>query len=130
MAFDFLKPVGQRVLAHCELLPPQALGQVIYKHTEQDGLPAVERLLDEMLERRTPDGRFLAFATFIRQPEPEWSTLATVDIWYTSTKIHSRLKLNMLTRMLMSLMPKLSMPTTAAMTMGGMESIKTKIRAL
>ena len=41
MAFDFLKPVGQRVLAHCELLPPQALGQVIYKHTEQDGLPVL-----------------------------------------------------------------------------------------
>lgn len=44
--------------------------------TEQDDLPVVEALLDEMLEHRTPEGRFLSFATFIRQPEPEWSTLA------------------------------------------------------
>ncbi len=44
--------------------------------TERDDVPAVARLLDEMLEHRTPEGRFLAFATFIRQPEPQWSTLA------------------------------------------------------
>lgn len=41
MAFDFLLPVSQRVLAHCELLPAQALGRVVYKHTEQDGLPVL-----------------------------------------------------------------------------------------
>lgn len=41
MAFDFLQPVSQKVLAHCELMPPQALGQLIYKHTEQDGLPVL-----------------------------------------------------------------------------------------
>ncbi|WP_445381271.1 formimidoylglutamase [Robiginitalea sp. IMCC43444] len=41
MAFDFLKPVSQKVLAHTELLPPQALGHSIYKHTEQEGLPVL-----------------------------------------------------------------------------------------
>lgn len=41
MAFDFLKPVSQKVLAHCELMPAQALGRLIYKHTEQDGLPVL-----------------------------------------------------------------------------------------
>ena len=41
MAFDFLQPVSQRVLAHCELLPAQTLGRIIYKHTEQEGLPVL-----------------------------------------------------------------------------------------
>lgn len=41
MAFDFLLPVSQNVLAHTELLPAQALGRNIYKHTEQDGLPVL-----------------------------------------------------------------------------------------
>jgi arginase family enzyme len=41
VAFDFLQPVSQRVLAHCELLPDQALGKRIYKHTGQDGLPVL-----------------------------------------------------------------------------------------
>jgi hypothetical protein len=41
MAFDFLQPVSQRVLAHTELLPAQALGRLIYKHTEQEGLPVL-----------------------------------------------------------------------------------------
>ncbi len=41
MAFDFLRPVGKRVLAHCEMLPPQTLGSQIYKHTEKDGLPVI-----------------------------------------------------------------------------------------
>lgn len=41
MAFDFLRPVGKRVLAHTEMLPAQALGRHIYKHTEQDGLPVL-----------------------------------------------------------------------------------------
>lgn len=41
MAFDFLVPVADKVLAHCELLPPQALGKNIYKHTKRDGLPVL-----------------------------------------------------------------------------------------
>ena len=41
MAFDFLKPVEDKVLAHCELLPSQALGKNIQKHTKQDGLPVL-----------------------------------------------------------------------------------------
>ena len=42
----------------------------------KDDLPGVQRLLGEMLEHRTPEGRFLAFATFIRQPDAAWFTLA------------------------------------------------------
>lgn len=41
MAFDFLVPVGSKVLAHCELLPPQALGKNVFMHTERDGLPVL-----------------------------------------------------------------------------------------
>jgi arginase family enzyme len=41
MAFDFLVPVEDKVLAHCELLPPQALGKNIFKHTERKGLPVL-----------------------------------------------------------------------------------------
>ena len=41
MAFDFLQPVSQRGLAHCELFPDQSLGKTIYKHTLQDGLPVL-----------------------------------------------------------------------------------------
>ncbi len=39
MAFDFLIPVKKKVLAFSELLPPQALGKSIHKHTEKKGLP-------------------------------------------------------------------------------------------
>ncbi|MCL6273794.1 formimidoylglutamase [Muricauda sp. 2012CJ35-5] len=39
MAFDFLVPVSDKVLAYSELLPPQALGNNIHKHTEKKGLP-------------------------------------------------------------------------------------------
>lgn len=39
MAFDFLVPVKDKVLAFSELLPPQALGKNIYMHTEKEGLP-------------------------------------------------------------------------------------------
>ncbi|UJH66335.1 formimidoylglutamase [Allomuricauda sp. SCSIO 65647] len=39
MAFDFLVPVKDKVLAFSEFLPPQALGKNIHKHTKQDGLP-------------------------------------------------------------------------------------------
>lgn len=41
MAFDFLVPVDDKVLAHCELLPPQALGNLIHKHTRKGGLPVL-----------------------------------------------------------------------------------------
>ncbi|NHF61481.1 formimidoylglutamase [Flavobacteriaceae bacterium TP-CH-4] len=41
MAFDFLVPVADKVLAHCELLPPQALGKNIYMHTARKGLPVL-----------------------------------------------------------------------------------------
>lgn len=39
MAFDFLVPVKDKVLAFTELLPQQALGKNIHIHTEKDGLP-------------------------------------------------------------------------------------------
>jgi len=41
MAFDFLVPVEDKVLAHCELLTPQALGKNIYMHTQKKGLPVL-----------------------------------------------------------------------------------------
>ncbi len=41
MAFDFLTPIEDKVLAHTELLPPQALGKNIEKHTVRDGLPVL-----------------------------------------------------------------------------------------
>ncbi len=41
MAFDFLVPVEDKVLAHCELLPAQSLGKNIHKHTVRDGLPVL-----------------------------------------------------------------------------------------
>ena len=39
MAFDFLIPVKDKVLAYTELLPPQSLGKNIHKHTEKKGFP-------------------------------------------------------------------------------------------
>ena len=39
MAFDFLVPIKGKVLAFSELLPPQALGKNVFKHTEKKGLP-------------------------------------------------------------------------------------------
>ncbi len=39
MAFDFLVPVKDKVLAFSELLPQQSLGKNIHVHTENDGLP-------------------------------------------------------------------------------------------
>lgn len=41
MAFDFLVPVEDKVLAHCELLPAQAIGKNTYIHTVNDGLPVL-----------------------------------------------------------------------------------------
>lgn len=39
MAFDFLVPVKDKVLAHSELLPEQAFGKNVHMYTEKDGLP-------------------------------------------------------------------------------------------
>ncbi|MFD2099678.1 formimidoylglutamase [Flagellimonas iocasae] len=39
MAFDFLVPVKDKVLAFSEFLPQQSIGKNIYVHTEKDGLP-------------------------------------------------------------------------------------------
>lgn len=41
MAFDFLVPVEDKLVAHCELLPSQSVGRCIYKHTEKKGLPVL-----------------------------------------------------------------------------------------
>ena len=41
MAFDFLVPIEDKILAHCELLPSQALGKHIHIHTVRDGLPVL-----------------------------------------------------------------------------------------
>ncbi|WP_291962185.1 formimidoylglutamase [Maribacter sp.] len=41
MAFDFLVPVSDKVLAHNELLPSQAIGKNAHIHTEKDGLPVL-----------------------------------------------------------------------------------------
>ena len=37
MAFDFLVPIDDKILAHCELLPAQALGNKIHKRTTKQG---------------------------------------------------------------------------------------------
>lgn len=39
MELDFLVPVEDKVLAHCELLPQQALGKHIRIHTKREGFP-------------------------------------------------------------------------------------------
>ncbi|MCG2462766.1 formimidoylglutamase [Flavobacteriaceae bacterium F89] len=41
MAFDFLVPVEDKLVAHCELLPTQSVGRNIFKHTEKRGLPVL-----------------------------------------------------------------------------------------
>ncbi len=41
MAYDFLVPVEDKVLAHCELLAPQTLGKNIQIHTVKKGLPVL-----------------------------------------------------------------------------------------
>ncbi|XCF07242.1 formimidoylglutamase [Tamlana crocina] len=42
MNFNFLSPVSDLVLAHNELLSPQALGRKIKIHSEQNGIPDLE----------------------------------------------------------------------------------------
>lgn len=39
MAFDFLVPVSDKVMAFTEFLPPQSIGKNIFAHTKKDGLP-------------------------------------------------------------------------------------------
>ncbi|MFC4095105.1 formimidoylglutamase [Euzebyella saccharophila] len=39
MELDFLVPVDDRVLAHCELLPQQAIGKHVKIHSRQEGMP-------------------------------------------------------------------------------------------
>ena len=60
MAYDFLVPVSEKVLAFTELLPPQSLGKNIFKHTAQKGMPvfanATVAILG-VLEHRTPYNR-------------------------------------------------------------------------
>ncbi|MRI01733.1 arginase [Kriegella sp. EG-1] len=41
MAYDFLVPVADKVLAHCELLPEQSIGKNINAHTAKNGLPVL-----------------------------------------------------------------------------------------
>tara|TARA_R110002020_G_scaffold114593_4_gene263630 strand:+ start:22735 stop:23892 length:1158 start_codon:yes stop_codon:yes gene_type:complete len=41
MAFDFLVPIEEKILAHCELLPAQSLGKNIHKHTARKGIPVL-----------------------------------------------------------------------------------------
>ncbi len=41
MAYDFLVPVEDKVLAHNELLPTQALGKNIHIHSKKEGLPVL-----------------------------------------------------------------------------------------
>ena len=41
MVLDFLVPVEDKVMAHCELLPPQALGKHVKIHSKRDGLPDI-----------------------------------------------------------------------------------------
>ena len=40
MAFDFLVPVGEKVITFSENLSPQTLGSNINKHTAVHGLPS------------------------------------------------------------------------------------------
>ncbi|MFM1879331.1 MAG: hypothetical protein RLZZ241_2197 [Bacteroidota bacterium] len=63
MAFDFLQPVSQRVLAHCELLPAQSLGKTIYKHTAQEGLPVLAGATFALL------GVYESRNAFVRKPQ-------------------------------------------------------------
>ncbi|CAZ95209.1 formimidoylglutamase [Zobellia galactanivorans] len=42
MAFDFLVPVEDKVIAHCELFAAQSLGKHTRLHTTRDGIPDLE----------------------------------------------------------------------------------------
>lgn len=63
MAFEFLVPVEDKALAHCELLPPQALGKIIRKHTAQKGLPELNSVSFALL------GVHESRNAFVKKPE-------------------------------------------------------------
>jgi len=42
MAFEYLLPISEKVLAHNALLLPQSLGNSIAIHSGQEGLPELE----------------------------------------------------------------------------------------
>ena len=44
MNFNFLTPVSDAVLAHNELLAPQALGKKIKIHSRQNGIPDLDNV--------------------------------------------------------------------------------------
>ena len=44
MVYNFLVAVEDKVLADCELLPPQAVGKNIQKHTKREGLPVFKNV--------------------------------------------------------------------------------------
>ena len=44
MVYNFLVAVEDKVLADCELLPPQAVGNNIQKHTKREGLPVFKNV--------------------------------------------------------------------------------------
>ena len=44
MEFEFLKPVSETMLAHCELLADQHLGSHLVKHTEKGGMPDLDQI--------------------------------------------------------------------------------------
>ena len=58
MAFDFLVPVEDKVLAHCELLPEQALGKHVQIHTVRDGLPVLASSVYGHCRRKGIEKRF------------------------------------------------------------------------
>lgn len=58
MAFDFLVPVEDKVMAHCEFLPAQALGKQCHIHTEKDGLPVLANVTFAILGVRESRNAF------------------------------------------------------------------------
>ncbi|MFM1807818.1 MAG: hypothetical protein RLZZ242_543, partial [Bacteroidota bacterium] len=60
MDFEFLKPVSDTILAHCELLASQHLGSHLLKHTEKGGLPDLDQVdlaLVIVQEHRSAEGK-------------------------------------------------------------------------
>lgn len=60
MEFEFLKPVSDTMLAHCELLADQHLGSHLVKHTEKGGMPDLDQIdmaLVVVHEHRSAEGK-------------------------------------------------------------------------
>ena len=60
MEFEFLKPVSDTMLAHCELLADQHLGVHLVKHTEKNGMPDLDQIdmaLIVVHEHRSAEGK-------------------------------------------------------------------------